>query len=355
VTVARTPEPVAVPAAPPRLAALAAGRLRCAAVSRLVDDELAGSAPARDHVFVEVPPPWPSDWRDASGYPASMKDALHRLEGEYGIEVKDHLILPEGPTVPGRVRFLAYLLPAGPASRLARHEYLAPPDLLGDLAAAVLGPSGDLRPFARYRVSAGDVRDYFVCTHGSRDACCGRLGVPIYQTLRRHAALSAGRLRVWRTSHIGGHRFAPTLVELPTGRYWGHLDSDLTDLLATRGAPPSALAGAYRGRMLVAPLAQPVERRLFLDRGWAWDEVPIEATIEVGDRHYGDRSQPSGPVESALVTLAHGQPADGPPDRLVARVVTDGTIPTAGCGKLTSSVPRYRLAPDPPTLQDGSA
>jgi hypothetical protein len=345
---------VTAPAGMPLLGAAPAdvGRLRCAAVSRLVGDDLVGSTPARDHVFVEAPAPWPRDWRAAGGYPGGMREALARLAGEHGVEVKDHLILPESPPAPGRVRFLAYLLPAGPAARLDRHEYLVPPDQLAGLATALLGPGGDLRPYAAYRVGGGAVRDFFVCTHGSRDACCGRLGVPVYQALRWHAGMSSGRLRVWRTSHIGGHRFAPTLVELPTGRYWGHLDGGLAETLVTRTAPPAALAAAYRGRMLVAPLAQAVERRLFLRHGWAWDEVPIEATIEVGGRRYGDRGQPAEAVGSALVRLHHGRPADGPPRQVTARVVADGTITTAGCGKLIATVPRYRVVDTEPSYPE---
>lgn len=58
------------------------------------------------------------------------------------------------------------------------------------------------------------MRDILVCTHGSRDVCWGKFGYAIYKLLRaRHAAPNG--LRVWRTSHIGGHRFASTLLDFP--------------------------------------------------------------------------------------------------------------------------------------------
>jgi hypothetical protein len=320
-------------------------------VSRLVRDDLAGSAPARSHVFVEVPAPWPADWRAATGYPDTLRSALTWLADQHLVEVRDHLILPERPNPAGLVRFIAYRLPPGPAAGLTRHEYLAPPALLGDLAAAAFAPGGDLEPFASYRSGPGDVRDFFVCTHGSQDACCARLGLPVYRALRRHTGRSGGRLRVWRTSHIGGHRFAPTLVEMPTGRYWGHLDGSLAEVVAGRLAEPSALAGAYRGRALVAPLAQPLERALFLAYGWRWDDTPMEATVEVAGRVYRGGRQPTGPVEEALVTVTYADPAGGRQAQVTAPVVVAGTIPTAGCGKLPGAVPRYRIPPEVSTLR----
>jgi len=318
---------------------------RCSEVSRLVGDQLVGSAAARDHIFVEAPQPWPADWRRAPGYPDSLRRTLHRLTDRPGGNVKDHLILPDPAwSSPGLVRFMAYRLPGGPAARLVRHEYLAPADLIGAIAEAVLGGAGDLRPFAPYRSEPGEVRDIFVCTHGSRDLCCSRFGIPIYQALRKRAEQSGGRLRVWRTSHIGGHRFAPTLIEMPVGRYWGHLDRPMIDELADRATPPANLAAAYRGRALLPPLAQPVERALFLSHGWAWDDVAIEATIDVAGHTYDAGRQPATPVDRAVVTLAYPDPVRHVPAQVTAVVVADGTTPTAGCGSSISTVPRYRIA-----------
>ena len=56
-----------------------------------------------------------------------------------------------------------------------------------------------------------------VCTHGSRDACCGSLGVRLAQRLRADLG------EVWEVSHLGGHRFAPTLWHLPSWRVYGRL------------------------------------------------------------------------------------------------------------------------------------
>ena len=58
-----------------------------------------------------------------------------------------------------------------------------------------------------------------VCTHGVRDTCCAVRGRPIVTTLAR--ALPD---QVWECTHLGGHRFAGTLLSLPDGACFGRLD-----------------------------------------------------------------------------------------------------------------------------------
>ena len=60
-----------------------------------------------------------------------------------------------------------------------------------------------------------------VCTHGTRDTCCAVRGRPIVASLAR--ALPE---QVWECTHLGGHRFAGTLLSLPDGACFGRLDPD---------------------------------------------------------------------------------------------------------------------------------
>ena len=66
-------------------------------------------------------------------------------------------------------------------------------------------------------VSARDV--WGVCTHGTRDACCARLGRPLAQAFDARAPGS-----VWEISHTGGHRFAGVALALPSGRLYGRVE-----------------------------------------------------------------------------------------------------------------------------------
>lgn len=124
-----------------------------------------------------------------------------------------------------------------------------------------------------------------VCTHGSRDICCGTLGPRLAQALR-----AQGHQEVWEVSHIGGHRFAPTLWHLPSWRVYGRLslENPRCDLSSLRGH------AAYK-----APL-QVMEARLYQERGhWPLWLEPIEGGCRV---HW-----PDGSSENWQFTLTEHQ------------------------------------------------
>src|SRR5699024_5593272 len=90
-------------------------------------------------------------------------------------------------------------------------------------------------------------RDFFICTHGSVDLCCGTKGFPIYRLMRHMADGAYVPTRVWRCTHFGGHEFAPTALEAPSGRYWGRLEARHLGELMNRKTPPSTFPEIYRG------------------------------------------------------------------------------------------------------------
>jgi hypothetical protein len=94
-----------------------------------------------------------------------------------------------------------------------------------------------------------------VCTHGRRDACCARLGVPVFDALAPHADPE----RLWQSSHQGGHRFAANVLVLPWGVQLGRVrphDAPRVAGLLREGRIPLDL---YRGRALYPPAVQAAE------------------------------------------------------------------------------------------------
>jgi len=95
---------------------------------------------------------------------------------------------------------------------------------------------------------------YFVCTNGQRDLCCARYGLPLYEALDGLVAE-----RVWQTTHLGGHRFAPNVLVLPQGAIYGRVfpddAADFTALLEADEMPVKHL----RGRSAYPPEAQVAE------------------------------------------------------------------------------------------------
>lgn len=93
---------------------------------------------------------------------------------------------------------------------------------------------------------------YIICTHGQHDPCCARYGLPLYKAALDHA----GTAQVWQSSHLGGHRFAATLLALPGGVYYGRLTpGDLPAVMDANAAGRLHL-GAYRGRTCYEAIEQ---------------------------------------------------------------------------------------------------
>ena len=158
--------------------------------------------------------------------------------------------------------------------------------------------------------------EVLVCAHGRRDPCCGRWGTLLHIEL---AARGTGA-RVWRCSHTGGHRFAPTALTFPEGRAWAYVDADILDGVVHRTAPVHALAIHDRGTTGLGMWAQAVERALFEEAGWAWlTENITNATTRVSAdgksaevilEWNGGRATAEVEVSRVLPVLVCGQPPD---------------------------------------------
>lgn len=92
---------------------------------------------------------------------------------------------------------------------------------------------------------------YLVCTHGKHDPCCAQRGRPLTVALD---ALRPGR--VWQASHLGGCRFAPTLLILPTGLMYGRVPpASAVDVVAATDAH-EVIVPLLRGHIGWPPAAQ---------------------------------------------------------------------------------------------------
>jgi hypothetical protein len=185
-------------------------------------------------LLLEQPGPWAPKVPIGSDLDAGVAAALAQRAEALGIRVgllrRTVAHAPGGP----RVCFLAST--ARDAPWVERHVL---PDAAAvlDLDLQALGAGTPTDPGARW-----DEAVYAVCTHGERDPCCARLG-------RRLArALSAARPeQTWQTSHLGGHRFAPTLLHLPSGLSLGRVTPararEVADALDSGRIPLELLRG----------------------------------------------------------------------------------------------------------------
>lgn len=67
---------------------------------------------------------------------------------------------------------------------------------------------------------------YLVCTNGKKDKCCGKFGMKIYKDLISKNA------DVWQCTHVGGDRFAPNIIAIPSLINYGHVENeDLQEII----------------------------------------------------------------------------------------------------------------------------
>jgi hypothetical protein len=279
----------------------------CSLVARSNGEDPVGSVPTWERCLVmELAAPWEHDVAESKHFPPLALEALKRAE-QSGPPTRLQCVLPDPEySRPGHARVMLFRRPVGAFALHARAEYVVPEGELGPLTAALLDGFEAANSYERYHVAGDGARDILVCTHGSRDACCATFGFPIYQTLRDEAPSLPGNVRVWRTSHTGGHRFAPTVIDLPEGRYWAHLDEGLVESILLRKGPVEPLRRHYRGwaGMSGGPL-QAAEREAFLREGWPWLNYPKTGrprkTAQDGGQHTVriDFASPDGRVRGA--------------------------------------------------------
>lgn len=147
-------------------------------------------------------------------------------------------------------------------------------DLLDINFAALL--AGDLE----YRSYLMETPLYLVCTHGRRDPCCARRGLPVYQALARFV----GKPTVWQTSHIGGHRYAATMLAFPHGIYYGFVGDNEAPVIAQHTKQGRVYLPRYRGRAAYSRVVQAAEYHLRQHTGVdAIEAYRLLEAVEQGD------------------------------------------------------------------------
>ena len=288
---------------------------RCSEWARSVDLDPVGSVGSyRGYVMVEVPLPWP---RDVSEIP--YLGPISRWAGAAGFRVQALVPRPERDprlvvhTAGGGDWWTGYTRRSGAAGGVSAEGLVELAEsLAGQLPGA--GETGDRD------------RDVLVCTHGRRDVCCGSAGTGLALELLAGggfdgggagSSAAGGRVAVYRTSHTGGHRFAPTFLILPEGTGWAFADPDLVRSVVDRTVNFDAVAGHYRGCAgLGDPRVQAMEREVMRRVGWDLLDRPRRGAALGAD--------------SPTVRLEVRDP-DGRVETWEADVVPGRTLPVPDC------------------------
>jgi hypothetical protein len=167
---------------------------------------------------------------------------------------------------------------------------------------------------------------YLVCTNGRRDRCCARLGVALYRALAERAGPAA-----WQSTHLGGHRFAPTLVTFPDGAYYGRLArADLESFIAAQDQG-QLYSSHLRGRCCYEKVVQAADTFLRLETG-----ISDRASYRLIDFHQMK--------EEARWAVRFKGPGAGQIHRLTLSVETTTGERLVSCSPFkTEAVARFRL------------
>jgi hypothetical protein len=283
------------------------------------------AVPVETFALVELPLPWPAHIEEHPTL-AGVAEVLAPLDARV-----QGVVPSAEATASGQYQVTLLVRPPGPFRRYERVERSGALNELLDTCRSLVTEAEALRSggqpeagevvhAAGDEVSAGpteagqlvhgapaevaaEERVLLVCTHGARDRCCGSMGTVAFASVDQRPDLRLGR-----TSHLGGHRFAPTAALLPEGTVWAWLDGPALATILDRTAPVASVIDRYRGSSgMAGPAVQAAEAAVFAEVGWMWlDATRAGEIVEAGDDRWSVRIDSSIGTWSAEV-VSHGE------------------------------------------------
>ena len=291
--------PSAPPLTPEVLALLPAADAapRCAVHAAGIGLDPGGTAICADAIaLVEVPLPWPKPVF-AEGLLKGFSSMMHLAVGPTrvlaAVPPADAVASADGAST-DRVGVMLHWRD-GASTRAAYFEADGAEGLrrlFGHLEHHLpSAPAPDDADFVSFACLEGEAA-VLICTQGSHDVCCGsegtRLAADFEAVLRAYREsgddgpydgrpMASDGVTVYRVSHTGGHRFAPTAMTLPDGRMWAGIEAGELASIIDRNGDATALADRCRG-WWGAPTgpAQVAERAVFAQVGWPLEDMARE-------------------------------------------------------------------------------
>jgi len=246
----------------------------CAKASYQAGESPIGMASGNWHyVLIECPLPWPHQVAEAKPVPENLRELMNELR-QTQQSVRFLFIHNKALRLEAGSRVILLSCPQQRTQGLHKYE-----TQVSDLAQVAPLVRSYLADGANANLDdSSAIRDILVCTHGTHDKCCGKYGRPFYQEACEITA-SLPNVRVWESSHFGGHRFAPTAIDFPQGRFYGFLNRNFFLSILQRSGDISCLNQIYRGWSILPRPVQILEKELALVHGWPWFDYKVTGRI----------------------------------------------------------------------------
>ena len=208
----------------------------CSIRSRKASEEAFGTASTGDAwLLLEYARPWGAKAFRESTIPKGVKVYLSGLLKS--VPRSRVLLIKQTRKVKGPLSL--FVVRSGESSSsILKYEFSEYEQLLDlDLVSALAGgsPSG---------TTPWEKPLFLVCTHGKRDKCCAKFGIPIYKTMQTQV----GESSVWQCSHVGGDRFAANVICFPDGIFYGHVTEETAKLIVKEYDERRIVLTNFRGR-----------------------------------------------------------------------------------------------------------
>ncbi|MCB0035537.1 MAG: hypothetical protein KDE51_16005 [Anaerolineales bacterium] len=249
----------------------------CALQTLNAAEPLYGTAAAEKSIWflLEYNDPWAHSAQDQNNLPAEVqqwfKDQLSQTPQSEWLFIRQE----KRPTY-ATIRFFIAISRESD-QRLYAFEFETAAQVMElDVAAAVAGDDA-------YDQYLSEQTLFLVCTNGKRDQCCAKFGRPIYRAMY-DASTDTAENPVWQTTHIGGHRYAPTLAVLPQGVFYGQVTTDTAAKLMTLSHNHEIYLDHYRGRTCYMEVQQAADYYLRQRTGrLELDAFQVQSTTQEGD------------------------------------------------------------------------
>jgi hypothetical protein len=130
--------------------------------------------------------------------------------------------------------------------------------------------------------------EFFLCTDPGHDACCAKYGPPAFEAASRLIGARRLPMKLFRCSHLGGHKFAATGALFPHGRMYGRIDEKNVTELFDAMASDAIFAPCYRGSVWDDKETQ-IATYAAAERGWLEGPLKHVRVNEIVDRDDGRR------------------------------------------------------------------